>query len=57
MSQIHVGLLEEYEQVLRKLPASGRQAFIDGIAHLLEAFQGRECGATEKGTGTPQEKA
>ncbi|MHC4515575.1 MAG: MarR family winged helix-turn-helix transcriptional regulator [Planctomycetota bacterium] len=41
-SQIHDGLVAEYEQVLREVPAEHRESVIQAIRRLLSAFQERQ---------------
>ncbi len=47
VEKVQRGLLAEYEQVLRAVPAESREAVIAAVGHLLAAFEERQCCAAD----------
>lgn len=43
VSKVQGSLVREYEQVLSKVPPESREAVIEAVAHLLSAFEERQC--------------
>ncbi|MHC4992711.1 MAG: MarR family winged helix-turn-helix transcriptional regulator [Planctomycetota bacterium] len=49
LDRIRAGLLDEYEMVMRAVPPDSRDAVVDAISHLLQAFKQRR----EEDSATP----